>query len=232
MFEIVASFDAEVPNGAYPASGLIQAADGSFYGTTFSGGTFGYGTVFRMDAAGAVTILHSFDYWNDGEMPGRLIQANDGTVFGTTANGGASGVGTVFKIDPAGTLRTLHSFFGVDGADPAGGLIQAADGRFYGTTRQGGASWGGTFFRIDAAGTVTTLHSFDYQSDHIYDPDIRLIEASDGSFYGAAWGGASGVGAVFKIDTAGTLTCIVFQAARVAAHAANWSKRLTAAFSA
>ena len=48
-------------NGAYPSSGLIQASDGSFYGTTSSGGATGYGTIFRIDAAGTLTTLHSFN---------------------------------------------------------------------------------------------------------------------------------------------------------------------------
>jgi uncharacterized repeat protein (TIGR03803 family) len=35
-------------NGASPQAGLLQSADGSFYGTTANGGTNGYGTVFRL----------------------------------------------------------------------------------------------------------------------------------------------------------------------------------------
>ena len=40
------SFDGT--NGASPEAGLIKTADGNFYGTTASGGTNGYGTVFRL----------------------------------------------------------------------------------------------------------------------------------------------------------------------------------------
>jgi uncharacterized repeat protein (TIGR03803 family) len=40
------SFDGT--NGAAPEGGLIQSADGNFYGTTASGGANGYGTVFRL----------------------------------------------------------------------------------------------------------------------------------------------------------------------------------------
>jgi uncharacterized repeat protein (TIGR03803 family) len=35
-------------DGEKPYAGLIQATDGSFYGTTFYGGVFGIGTVFRF----------------------------------------------------------------------------------------------------------------------------------------------------------------------------------------
>jgi uncharacterized repeat protein (TIGR03803 family) len=34
--------------GANPSAGVIQATDGSFYGTTYAGGYYGYGTVFNV----------------------------------------------------------------------------------------------------------------------------------------------------------------------------------------
>jgi uncharacterized repeat protein (TIGR03803 family) len=37
--------------GAYPEAGLVAASDGSFYGTTSSGGVNGYGTVFKLSFA-------------------------------------------------------------------------------------------------------------------------------------------------------------------------------------
>lgn len=35
-------------DGLHPAGSLIQASDGNFYGVTFSGGTNGYGSIFRL----------------------------------------------------------------------------------------------------------------------------------------------------------------------------------------
>ena len=91
---------------------MIQASDGNFYGTTTHGGTggcySGCGTVFKMDAAGTLTTLHSFT-GSDGASPGSLIQATDGNFYGTTYV-------AVFKMDAAGTLTTLHTFAGTDGA--------------------------------------------------------------------------------------------------------------------
>src|SRR5438552_4823758 len=82
-FEVVTSF-VPMPNGQYPLAGLIQGRDGSFYGTTGYGGASGYGTVFRVDAAGTVTTLHSFA-GSDGRNPvAGLIQASDGSFYGTT----------------------------------------------------------------------------------------------------------------------------------------------------
>ena len=44
--------------GAYPTSPLIQASDGTFYGTTTLGGPFGSGTVFKLTTAGTLTTQH------------------------------------------------------------------------------------------------------------------------------------------------------------------------------
>src|ERR1039458_10253260 len=109
-------------NGADLRAGLVQATDGSFYGTTMTGGTSacGCGTIFKVTRAGVLTTLHTFT-GPDGSGPdGALIQATNGSFYGTTAYGGASyggalGYGTVFKITPAGALTTLHSFDSTDG---------------------------------------------------------------------------------------------------------------------
>jgi uncharacterized repeat protein (TIGR03803 family) len=86
----------------------MQGTDGSLYGTTFAGGTNGYGTVFKITLGGALTTLYSFCSMancTDGSYPtAGLVQATDGNFYGTTANGGSSsnchgGCGTVFKLD-------------------------------------------------------------------------------------------------------------------------------------
>jgi uncharacterized repeat protein (TIGR01451 family) len=194
-------------------AGLIQATDGNFYGTTELGGVpcvpgwcagGSGGTVFKMDAAGTLTTLHSFT-GPDGWSPrAGLIQATDGNFYGTTDSGGAGNRGTVFKMSAAGILTTLHSFTGSEGSAPEAGLIQARDGNFYGTTQ-------GTVFKMDAAGTLTTLHTF-IQSEGV-NLEAALIQATDGNFYGTTSNfGASGGfnGTVFKIDAAGTLTTLHF----------------------
>jgi uncharacterized repeat protein (TIGR03803 family) len=44
-------------DGAHPLAGLVQATDGSFYGTTTEGGTYGYGTVFRLTGGAPAATL-------------------------------------------------------------------------------------------------------------------------------------------------------------------------------
>ncbi len=182
--------------------GLVQASDGSFYGTTNSGGTNGYGSVFKITPTGTLTTLFSFS-GSDGQNPqGTLIQGTDGNLYGTTSQGGANGWGTVFRMTLAGALTTLHSFEGSDGQNPYAGLVQGTDGDFYGTTSSGGASDVGTVFKITTVGALTTLYSF-AGSDGAY-PQARLVQGTDGNLYGTtSQGGAGGNGTVFKITTAG-----------------------------
>ncbi len=205
-YEVVAVVDSQGPNGGYPLAGLIQASDGSFYGTTYYGGASGCGTVFKVDAAGTVTTVHSFTC-SDGAFPrGGLIQTSDGSFYGTTTYG-PTGFGTVFKMDAAGMVTTLHAFSLEDGAYPHRGLIRALDGSFYGTTSSGGAFGVGTIFKISAAEGLTTLH--DFSDGDGASPEAGLIQAGDGSFYGTTWGGGTyGFGTVFKLDAGETLTTL------------------------
>src|ERR1019366_5707745 len=48
------------PDGALPAAGLAQAANGDLYGTTQGGETHRWGTVFKITPSGTLTTLYSF----------------------------------------------------------------------------------------------------------------------------------------------------------------------------
>jgi uncharacterized repeat protein (TIGR03803 family) len=205
-------------DGELPYAGLVQATDGDFYATTFAGGTYGHGTVFKITQSGTVTTLYNFcpsgGFCSDGNQAlAGLVQATNGNFYGTTLEGGADGpYGTVFKITTSGTLTTLHSFCSqsncTDGEAPQqGNLIQATDGNLYGTTFVGGTYNYGTIFKISTSGSLTTLHSFDLTDGG--DPRGGLVQASDGNFYGTAFfGGAHGEGTVFKITPNGALTTL------------------------
>jgi uncharacterized repeat protein (TIGR03803 family) len=139
-------------DGANPYAGLVQAADGNFYGTTSGGGATNVGTVFKLTPSGTLTTLHAFDV-ADGYVPyAGLMQGTDGNLYGTTSGGGAHGLGTVFKITTDGTLTTLHSFCSesncADGSAPWAGLVQATNGSFYGTTSSDGGSGPGKVFKL------------------------------------------------------------------------------------
>ena len=134
------------PDGSRPFGRIMQGTDGLIYGTTSSGGLFGLGTVFSLDAAGTLTTVHHFAA-ADGATPGAgVTQGLDGRLYGTTTTGGAFGNGTVFALNVTGGLTTLHDFASTDGGRPGSELILATDGAFYGTAS--GSDGGGVIFRV------------------------------------------------------------------------------------
>jgi uncharacterized repeat protein (TIGR03803 family) len=189
-------------DGSYPNGGLIQATDGNFYGTTYTGGSSDRGTVFRMTPAGAVTGLHAFTGGSDGAYPlVALIQASDGGLYGTTWRGGRSDGGTIFKMTPAGGVTILYSF---QYAEFPSRLIQARDGNFYGTTFGDDIYAGGSIFRMTPTGALTILHTFNWiGAIDGSGPCGSLVQATDGDFYGTTcYGGIPheiGRGTVFRL---------------------------------
>ena len=189
-------------------AGLVEDAAGNLYGTTPAGGTLGYGTVFKLDGSGGMSILHSFN-GSDGFNPSAsLLLDAAGNLYGTASEGGSYGGGTIFKLDSSGGLTTLHDFNGLDGSDPQGSLIFDGSGNLYGTTASGGSSslGLGTVFKLDSSGSLTTLHSFDL-SDGGY-PYAALVLDGSGNLYGTTSIGALGYGTVFKLEVAGNLTTL------------------------
>jgi uncharacterized repeat protein (TIGR03803 family) len=136
-------------DGADPVAGLIDV-DGTFYGTTESGGTDEFGTVFSITPAGVETVLYNFTSMGDGGGPEAGLINVGGTLYGVTGTGynkkGAFS-STLFSITPAGVLTTLHTFgTGKDG-DTALGTLIYMDHTLYGTTDAGGTSGKGTVFK-------------------------------------------------------------------------------------
>jgi uncharacterized repeat protein (TIGR03803 family) len=210
-------------NGADPQAGLTQGGDGNFYGTTHSGGSSDYGTVFKVTTNGSLTTLVSFAGTNGTYPYAGLTLGNDGNFYGTTFEGGSafngnfdSGFGTVFRITTNGNLTTLVSFAVTNGSYPQAALTLGSDGNFYGTTTEGGNILGfGTVFKVTTNGDLTTLVSF--AGTNGSGPVAGLTLGSDGNFYGTTTGGGSsfdgyegsGYGTVFRMTTSGTLTTLV-----------------------
>jgi uncharacterized repeat protein (TIGR03803 family) len=204
-FKVVHAFTSRT-DGQVPQAGLVLDAQGNLYGTTEYGGTYGNGTVFKVDTAGNETILHSFNWRTDGGYPfGRVILDSARNLYGTTSQGGPSGSGTVFELNANGKEAILHAFAAssTDGSFPIAGLVRDPAGNLYGTTSAGGSSGWGVVFRVDSTGVETVLHSFAGFPDGQL-PWAGLTLDTQGNLYGVTInGGTRGDGALFGLNTAG-----------------------------
>ncbi|HWW02992.1 MAG TPA: choice-of-anchor tandem repeat GloVer-containing protein [Candidatus Acidoferrum sp.] len=212
-------------DGAYPAGRLIISGR-TLYGTAEDGGSWGYGTVFKLNTDGTgFTTLHNFTGGGGGAYPRAGLSLSGNTLFGTTAQGGSSGNGTVFAVDTDATgFMTLYNFTagsGVfpfitnsDGANPVGALVLSGN-TLFGTAFMGGSSGAGTAFAVNINGTgFTTLHVFTAipapyhtNSDGAY-PPAGLTVLGNTLFGIAEEGGGSGYGTVFSITLPPQLTII------------------------
>jgi len=207
-------------DGGYPYAGVIQGSDRALYGTTYFGGAFGYGVVYKVNTDGSnFQVLHHFNSFNgqDGAFPyACVIEGKDGALYGTTYGGGTMAHGVVYKINRDGSnYQVLHNFTGgnSDGDYPYfAGVIQGSDGALYGTTAGGGAHGEGIVFRLDTDGSnFQVIHSFSAPYDMNGDnsdgshPRAGVIQGSDGALYGTTeFGGANNDGVVFKLNTDGS----------------------------
>jgi uncharacterized repeat protein (TIGR03803 family) len=132
---------------------LMRAADGLFYGTTVFGGAADLGTVFRMTAAGELTVLHEFAGADGARPSGRLIQAANGHLYGVTQAGGRESAGVLYRLATDGSRFRIAHHFVTDAGDPPtpfGSLLEGSDGRLYASTMAGGAAGAGTVYRVKA----------------------------------------------------------------------------------
>ncbi len=201
------------PDGANPFAGLVRDAAGNLYGTTYTGASSGYGTVFKVEPNGTETVLYSFTGVADGGSPvGGVVRDAAGNLYGTTEYGGSSGNGVVYKVDPSGTETVLYSFAGGtgDGCGPYGGLVRDKDGNLYGTTPSCGASNLGTVFKVAKNGTEKVLHSFGGGKADGADPlYTALLRDTEGNLYGVtSEGGSQNDGVVYKLSASGKLTVL------------------------
>lgn len=149
-------------DGAYPQGSLALADDGILYGTTASGGAFGWGTIFRIKSDGSnFAVLKHFSALSfgsprtnsDGASPLAGMTLAGNVLYGTTRLGGNGGLGTVFKLNIDGSgYAVLKHFNFTDGATPFAGLATSGH-TLYGTTRSGGDATNGTVFKLNTDGS-------------------------------------------------------------------------------
>jgi uncharacterized repeat protein (TIGR03803 family) len=203
-------------NGSTPFGGVVRDSADNLYGTTERGGSFDFGTVYKLDSIGNETVLHSFASGSDGASPvAGVLRDTAGNLYGATQNGGGtSNSGTVFKIDSTGEETVLHSFGGgARGSLPSRGVIRDSAGNIYSTTELGGdrncgdQSGCGVVFKLSATGKETVLHTFT-STDTAANPVSSLVRDAAGNLFGTTFHGGVGVGTVFELDPTGKETIL------------------------
>jgi uncharacterized repeat protein (TIGR03803 family) len=170
--------------GANPRAGLL-ASGGAFYGTAYQGGEHGWGTVFRITPAGALTVVHAFTgpSFGAGFPLSGVVQDAAGNLYGTTERGGYINRGAAYRIDPAGAFTLLHAFGGsaVDGMQPYAGLL-LANNSIYSTSFTDSLGGAGAIARLDVGtGGVLPLEL-----------SVSATEINRGSSIDLSWSGPAG----------------------------------------
>ncbi len=203
-------------DGCYPYPGVVRDSAGNLFGVATEGGdgfcNSGVGVVFKIDASGGETVLHTFGGADGANPDSVLLFDSQGNLYGTTVNGGSStgcgntGCGTIFELSPSSngtwTESVLYSFCSLsgctDGESPGDSLVRDSAGNIYGTTYFGGAYSNctgngvacGVVFKLDLAGTETVLHSFTGGADGAF-PAAGLTSDDHGKFYGTTTNGGA-----------------------------------------
>jgi uncharacterized repeat protein (TIGR03803 family) len=170
------------------------------YGTTFSGGSSGQGSVYSMSVDGTGFSLLR----DNGEYSFTGLVVGNSTLYGTTSYGGATHGGTIFSMRMDGSnYSVLHELSSsTDGTEPHGGLTLGGS-TLYGTTFWGAGAGTGTIFKASTDGSdFSILHTFDSKGGRSVETTMVL---ADSTLYGTTdAGGTSDCGTIFKINTDGS----------------------------
>lgn len=226
QFSVLYTFNGQ--DGLNPVGPLLRDNAGSLYGTTYFGGTYTNGILFKLDKSNNETILVNFDGGDHGGFPNSgLIFDRAGNIYGPADQGRAGG-GVLFEVSPKGKEKVLYNFGGCicyRPRGPEGALLMDASGDLYGATVLGGVEghggaceyYGcGTIFKFDTAGKRQVLYAFKGGADGAY-PSGPLLQDADGNLYGTALNGGDlscpqfpmlGCGTIFKLAKDGKFTVL------------------------
>jgi uncharacterized repeat protein (TIGR03803 family) len=202
------------PDGGSQFNDPLLYVNGTLYGTTYGGGVYDGGTVYKISRQGTETVLYSFcsdaggdcaDGWGPQS---NVVQDVKGNLYGVALFGGDTtstncvnnyGCGTVFKLDKKGNFTVLHTFTGgADGNVPQGLNVDWA-GNLYGITFFGGdlscstpnnPLGCGTVYKLDKNGNLTVLHTFTGGADGAFPNDYLTLDWA-GNIYGVTLQGGN-----------------------------------------
>jgi uncharacterized repeat protein (TIGR03803 family) len=189
-------------DGAIPYDIILH--DDALYGTTSEGGSYGYGTYFKVPLGvdenwvGKLKTIRSYTESEASSVGEPFFFVGDEMVgYGTEF------YGNIFTLSGNGTASELYGF-SFPNAFPVG-ILLGNDGNYYGAT----FGWlpSGTIWELTPGGTLTILHTFAGPDGD--GPRAEPVLASDGSLYGTTeFGGANGDGVVYRLTADGEFSVL------------------------
>jgi uncharacterized repeat protein (TIGR03803 family) len=196
--------------GSFANGGMIFDSAGNLYGTTQVGGPYDDGVVFELSPerdGWKETVLTDFPRGVPAGSPW------DGPIMDSAGDLYGAG-GSAFELSAGAggwNLGILHEFTcrNGDGCEPYAGLVMDAAGNLYGTTAHGGGSnrcgaGCGTVYELspksDGRWKETILYNFGGAGDGVFPSLGALAIDSAGNLYGAAGGGNTGDGVIFRMS--------------------------------
>jgi uncharacterized repeat protein (TIGR03803 family) len=199
-------------------SSLVLGSDHTLYGTAGAAAVDPPGgTLFAIDQAGAMSVVHRFTTVSPGTS---LIRTDDGHFYGTMY-GPSNLESAIYRVDVNGGFTVLRAFAGATEGTP-NSLVQGMDGNLYGTTATGGGSLSaGTIFGLSRDGGFALLHTFQRATTAEGAGPRGVIQRADGSLWGTTSRGGGPavafltqrspdpyVGTIFKLTPDRTLTTL------------------------
>ncbi len=150
---------------AFAFISLNAASQIQLLGTTFLGGSHGYGTIFKINEDGTgFNVYYSFDSISGFKPLDRILRASNNQYYGICFKGGVNNYGVIYSFDSAlSNYTVVHNFDSVSGAAPYTGLVEAQDHKLYGVVQSGPTNNAccGILYSFDPSNNVyTVLHNF------------------------------------------------------------------------
>lgn len=208
-YRVIHHFETGAYYGMPPAGNLAISSNGRIFGaysqflTTLP--SFQSYLLFKLDTSGAnFDNLFVLNQRQMGTGNLDICLLNDDSIFVPTSGMASFDGGALNYCDTSGNGWGLYQF----GFSPTGfrpnSLIKASNNKLYGTATIGGSAGSGVIYSVnDDGSSYTKLHEFDENTEG-YQPEGKLLEASDGKLYGTCrYGGPTGSGCIYRIDKDG-----------------------------
>jgi hypothetical protein len=193
-------------DGDVPDSQMVFDPAGNLYGTSYSGGPGGVGTVWELTppAAGqtawTLTVISALNAKICGHPTGPLTRDNAGNLYGTCQTGGPANQGIAFELSPnsgSWSFRTIWAFDTMhSGSGPTGGVSVSSGGDVF-----GGDNWSFFVLHPPVSGeTDWTLHNlWIFDREDTFDYINPVLLGKRGAVFGTTIS-ASGAGTVWELQ--------------------------------